>query len=152
LIVVPPRKSPADEKRMKALPLRRVLSCGTFDHFHPGHDAFLSQARRLGEELFVVVSRDENVLRLKGRTPDQVEDVRLAVVADHGCVDDARLGYPGADFLRVVADIRPHVIALGYDQRAPRGLETAFPDCEIVTLAPFEPDRFKSSLLREGGT
>lgn len=126
----------------------RVLGCGTFDGFHPGHDAFLQQARKLGTELFVVVARDENVERLKGRAPEEAEDVRLAAVSAHEAVDNARLGYAGADFLRVVADVAPEIIALGYDQRAPRGLQDAFPACRIVLLEAFEPERYKSSLLR----
>lgn len=127
----------------------RVLGCGTFDGFHPGHDAFLRQASSLGTELYVVVARDENVLRLKGRGPDEPERVRLAAVAAHEAVDDARLGHPGADFLRVVADVSPEIIALGYDQRAPHGLQESFPTCQIVLLDAFEPERYKSSLLRE---
>ena len=127
---------------------RRVLGCGTFDHFHNGHEAFLSQALSLGDELFVVVARDQNVRRIKGRVPDQEENARLAAVTAHEAVDDARLGYPGSDFLRVVADINPDIIALGYDQRAPNGLAEAFPECEIVTLDAFEPERYKSSLMR----
>ena len=126
----------------------RVLGCGTFDHFHPGHEAFLRQALSLGDELFVVVARDQNVRRIKGRVPDQEETARLATVTAHEAVDDARLGYPGSDFLRVVADINPDIIALGYDQRAPKGLAEAFPECEIVTLDAFEPERYKSSLMR----
>ena len=126
----------------------RVLGCGTFDHFHPGHEAFLRQALSLGDELFVVVARDQNVRRIKGRVPDQEETARLAAVTAHEAVDDARLGYPGSDFLRVVADINPDIIALGYDQRAPKGLAEAFPECEIVTLDAFEPERYKSSLMR----
>ena len=127
---------------------RRVLGCGTFDHFHPGHEAFLRQALSLGDELFVVVARDQNVRRIKGHVPDQEENARLAAVTAHEAVDDARLGYPGSDFLRVVADINPDIIALGYDQRAPKGLAEAFPECEIVTLDAFEPERYKSSLMR----
>ena len=126
------------------------MCCGTFDHFHPGHDFFLSQAARLGEELFVVVARDANVLRIKGKAPDQGEEERLGQVARQEVVDDARLGYPGSDFLRVVADIDPQVIALGYDQKAPPGLARAFPACRIVTLEAFEPERYKSSLMRDG--
>ena len=126
----------------------RVMCCGTFDHFHPGHDSFLSQAARLGHELFVVVARDANVLRIKGKAPDQGESERLRQVSGHEAVDDARLGYPGSDFLRVVADIDPQVIALGYDQKAPPGLAQAFPACRIVTLEAFEPERYKSSIMR----
>ena len=125
------------------------MCCGTFDHFHPGHDFFLRQAARLGEELFVVVARDANVLRIKGQAPDQGEEERLGEVARQEVVDDARLGYPGSDFLRVVADIDPQVIALGYDQKAPPGLARAFPGCRIVTLEAFRPERYKSSLMRD---
>ena len=128
---------------------RRVMCCGTFDHLHPGHHSFLTQAARLGEELFVVVARDANVLRIKGKAPDQGEGERLRQVGRHQAVDDARLGYPGSDFLRVVADIDPQVIALGYDQKAPPGLAEAFPGCRIVTLEAFEPERYKSSLMRK---
>lgn len=125
------------------------MCCGTFDHFHPGHHSFLIQAAGLGDELFVVVARDANVLRIKGQAPDQGEGERLGQVARHEAVDDARLGYPGSDFLRVVADIDPRVIALGYDQKAPPGLAEAFPACRIVTLEAFEPERYKSSLMRK---
>ena len=148
-IAARPKRSPPDEVRLvKDQKPRRVLGCGTFDHFHPGHEAFLRQALSLGDELFVVVARDENVHRIKGRPPDQQESARLAAVAAHATVKDARLGYPGADFLRVVADVNPDIIALGYDQRPPGGLAEAFPECEIVTLGAFEPERYKSSLMR----
>ena len=129
--------------------MTRVLCCGTFDHFHPGHDAFLRQAAQLGDRLFAVVARDANVLRIKGQAPDESEVQRLQALAAHPAVDDARLGYPGADFFRVVSDIDPQIIALGYDQKAPPGLAEAFPHCRIVILAAYEPEQYKSSLLRQ---
>jgi FAD synthetase len=127
---------------------RRVLCCGTFDYLHPGHISFLQQAARLGDELVVVVARDENVKRIKGRYPDHSEEERKVRVETLGIAADVRLGYPGNDLLKVVADIRPQVIALGYDQGKPPGLEKAFPDCQIVVLEPHCPDRFKSSIFR----
>jgi FAD synthetase len=129
----------------------RVLCCGTFDHLHPGHESFLRQAADLGDELFVVVARDENVCRIKGRFPDENEEVRLAAVAALEFVDDSRLGYPGQNFLRVVEDIGPTIIALGYDQHAPPKLADAFPDCEITVLTPYHPEKYKSSLFRSAG-
>ena len=129
--------------------VRRVLCCGTFDHLHPGHESFLQQAAALGDELCVVVARDENVQRIKARRPDGSETARLEAVTAVSCVDDARLGYEGSNFLRVVEDIKPDVIAIGYDQQVPSGLSDAFPSCEIVVLKPFQPDRYKSSLFRK---
>ena len=129
---------------------KRVLCCGTFDYLHPGHVSFLRQAKELGTELYVVVARDENVERIKGRAPDQSEAERKSNLEELGLADDVRLGYPGGEgnFLKVVVDIAPDLIALGYDQKAPPDLTARFPDCEIEVLEPHCPDRYKSSLYR----
>jgi FAD synthetase len=127
---------------------KRVLCCGTFDYLHPGHISFLEQAARMGSELYVVVARDENVRRIKGCLPDHGEEERRQRIAELEMVTEARLGYPGNDFLKVVADIRPDVIALGYDQSPPPGLQQAFPECDVVVLKSHRPDRYKSSLFR----
>lgn len=126
----------------------RVLSCGTFDHLHPGHRSFLEQAAALGEELVVVVARDENVRRIKGCSPDHGEEERRALVEALGIAAQVRLGYPGRDFLRIVAEIQPEIIALGYDQRPPPGLREAFPQIQIAVLKPYYPERYKSSFFR----
>ena len=127
---------------------KRVLCCGTFDCLHPGHQSFLEQAAALGTDLFIVVARDDNVLRIKGRPPTQSEDERLAAISRQPGVDDVRLGYVGNDLLRVVRDISPDVIALGYDQVPPAALSESFPHCEIVVMEPYYPEEFKSSLAR----
>ena len=128
---------------------KRVLSCGTFDHFHPGHESFLKQAAALGGELYVVVARDENVERLKGRRPDHDEQERVAALKELTYVSSVRLGYPGRNLLRVVEEIGPDIIALGYDQNSPPGLREAFPDCDIVVLESHHPEKYKSSLFRD---
>ena len=128
---------------------KRVLCCGTFDYLHPGHESFLNQAARLGEELIVVVARDENVERLKDRKPDHEEEIRRARVESLGIAQKVQLGYEGQNLLQVVRDIGPDIIALGYDQGRPPGLEITFPDCEIVVLKPHHPERFKSSFIRK---
>jgi FAD synthetase len=127
----------------------RVLSCGTFDHLHPGHRSFLEQAAALGDELVVVVARDENVQRLKGRLPDHREEERRARVEALGLASQVCLGYPGADFLRIVAELDPQIIALGYDQKPPPGLQAAFPQVQLVVLKPYYPEKYKSSFYRE---
>ncbi len=127
---------------------KRVLSCGTFDHLHPGHESFLQQAAALGTELCVVVARDENVERLKGRRPAHDEDQRKLALEELPYITEVRLGHTGTNLLRVVAEIAPDVIALGYDQKSPPGLREAFPDCDIVVLKSHHPEKFKSSLFR----
>ena len=128
---------------------KRVLCCGTFDYLHPGHESFLKQAAKLGDELVVVVARDENVKRLKGRGPDHKEEVRRARVEGLGIAQKVQLGYAGKNLLQVVRDLAPDIIALGYDQGRPLGLDSAFPSCEIVVLDPHHPERFKSSFIRK---
>ncbi len=42
-------------------PMVRVLATGTFDILHPGHLRYLSEAKALGDELYVIVARDSMV-------------------------------------------------------------------------------------------
>ncbi len=127
----------------------RVLCCGTFDYLHPGHESFLRQAASLGDELYVVIARDENVHRIKGHYPDHGEEARRTQVESLGIADRVQLGYEGQNLLQVVGDIAPDVIALGYDQRCPPELATRFPNCKVVVLEAHQPERYKSSFIRQ---
>ncbi|QQR55247.1 FAD synthase [Candidatus Peregrinibacteria bacterium] len=129
-----------------------VMAFGTFDYFHAGHEDYLRQAKILGDQLIVVVGRDETVKKVKGFTPGMNEKKRLRDVAACTHVDKAVLGYP-EDKYYVIKKHRPHILALGYDQFAfTYGLKNFFIkenlDIEIVRLDAFEPQTFKSSLIR----
>jgi FAD synthetase len=91
-----------------------VMATGVFDILHTGHLFFLSEAKRLGDELVVVVARDVTAKRLK-REPIVPELLRLELVRGLKSVDRAVLGDVG-DQYRVVEEIRPDIIALGHDQ------------------------------------
>ncbi len=130
----------------------RVLCCGTFDFLHPGHIYFLKKAAALGSELYVVIARDENVIKIKGKYPIHSEDERMEKIEELGFVDNVRLGYPGMNFLRVVTEIKPDIIALGYDQKTPPGLLDSLSHCKIITIDALHPDKFKSSLYRISDT
>ncbi len=101
--------------RKKAERPKTVLATGVFDILHMGHLYYLTEARKLGDRLVVVVARDETARKLK-RQPIVPEHLRLEMVRGLKPVDDAVLG-DRDDFFRVVEDIRPDVIALGHDQR-----------------------------------
>jgi len=94
--------------------LTRILATGTFDLLHPGHIYFLNQARALGDELFVIVARDSNVTHKP--KPIVPEEQRLEMVSALGMVDKAFLGSE-KDMFEPLKQIRPDIIALGYDQR-----------------------------------
>jgi len=93
--------------------LVKVLATGTFDILHPGHILFLSKARELGDELFVIVAR-ESMVRHKPK-PIIPEEQRLKMVNALKVVDNAVLGSE-KNMFEPVMEIRPDIIALGYDQ------------------------------------
>ena len=125
----------------------RVLTFGTFDHFHPGHAAYLSQAASRGD-LFVVVARDANVERIKGRRPDDDEATRTVAVRAAFLKATVVLGNSG-DFLQPLREIKPDLLVLGYDQRLPPGVTEADLPCPVERAEPFEPGMYKSSLRKK---
>ncbi|RLF53520.1 MAG: FAD synthase [Thermoplasmata archaeon] len=92
----------------------KVMATGTFDILHPGHIYFLKEAKKLGDQLVVVVATDATVRKLK-HEPVNPEHVRLSLIKELKTVDEAYLGYED-DMYRIVEEIKPDVIALGFDQ------------------------------------
>jgi FAD synthetase len=96
-----------------------VLASGVFDLLHLGHVRFLEEAKRAGgenAELVVIVARDSTVEKTKGRKPIMSEDQRCALVESLKVVDRTVLGYEHLDIGEVIENIKPDLIALGYDQ------------------------------------
>jgi len=92
----------------------RVMATGVFDLLHPGHLYFLTEAKKLGDELVVVVARDQTARRLK-RDPYVPEHIRREMVEALKPVDRAVLGST-TDIYETVLNERPNIIALGFDQ------------------------------------
>jgi FAD synthetase len=96
-----------------------VLASGVFDLLHLGHVKFLEYAKKAGGEnakLVVIIARDSTVEKTKGRKPIMSEDQRRTLVESLKVVDEAVLGYENFDIGEVIENIKPDVIALGYDQ------------------------------------
>ena len=92
----------------------KVMATGTFDLLHMGHIYYLKEAKKLGDVLIVVVARDSTVRKLK-HEPVNPEDIRLDLIKEVKVVDEAYLGYED-DMYAIVEEIKPDIIALGYDQ------------------------------------
>lgn len=107
--------APSPGARDGLRPHVRVLTTGVFDLLHPGHLHMLEEAARLGDELVVVIARDESAEREKHR-PIVPEEHRRRMVEALKPVSRAVLGHRG-DYYRIVEELRPDVIALGYDQK-----------------------------------
>jgi len=93
----------------------RVMATGVFDILHPGHVMFLREAKKLGDELYVVVARDSTAEKLKHK-PIMDEEMRRFMVESLKPVDRAVIGYED-DMYRIVEEIKPDIIVLGYDQK-----------------------------------
>jgi FAD synthetase len=128
---------------------KRVVCAGTFDHFHPGHIDFLKQAKVLGDELVVIVARDENVKRIKGMMPEHNESQRRENVEKTRIPDKVILGYADKDIFLILEELKPDIIALGYDQRVSKeSVVERLPNCKVIRLKPFHPEKYKSSYFR----
>ncbi len=120
------------------------MATGVFDLLHPGHIYFLAEAKRLGDELVVVVARDSTARKFK-HEPITTESSRVQLVQALKPVDRAILGHEGGSIYDILEEIRPDVIALGFDQIhnedkileecRKRGLRT-----RVVRLPKFEGD------------
>ncbi len=92
----------------------KVMASGTFDLLHMGHIYYLKEAKKLGDELVVVVACDATVRKLK-HEPVTPERMRLNLIRELQMVDEAVLGKED-DRYEIVKQINPDIIALGYDQ------------------------------------
>ena len=123
--------------------MSRVMATGVFDILHPGHLHFLMEAKSLGDELVVVVATDTTVRKNK-HEPITPEKMRVEMIGALKPVDMALLGREG-DMFEIVLQVKPDIIALGYDQQfdekdlerrlAEKGLKV-----KVVRLHKFEDD------------
>ncbi len=92
-----------------------VMTFGCFDVLHPGHISYLEEARKLGDQLVVVVARDHAIVNGKKREPVFDEATRKHLVGSLKFVDKAILG-DKHDHYKLIKKLKPDIIALGYDQ------------------------------------
>ena len=121
--------------------MTRVCAQGTFDVLHPGHVHYLREAKSLGDSLYVIVARTENVTHKPAPILDGRQ--RRDVVGALDVVDESRLGHP-EDIFVPIEDIDPDVIALGHDQHHDVGqIESALDargiDCEVRRCSGRDP-------------
>lgn len=128
------------------------MAFGTFDHFHAGHESYLRQAKSLGDELVVIIARDETVEHIKGRKPDFTEKQRKDAVKASDIADTVVIGKKD-DKYAVVKKYKPDIIAFGYDQfaftyRLKKFLIDEKINAKIVRMQSFKPRLYKTSIIR----
>ncbi len=126
------------------------MAFGTFDLFHQGHRYYLEQAKKYGDELIVVIARDENVKKIKGFLPKNRENERKKAVEDSGIATSIVLG-DKQNMLKVIEEYKPDVICLGYDQQShnvEEYIKNNNLEITLVRIPSFYPDKYKSSKFR----
>jgi len=131
--------------------MKLVMCAGTFDTLHPGHLYYLSEAKKFGDKLIVVVARDNTSQSFKGKKPLHNERERLEQVRSLKVVDEAVLGRHGNIF-NIIEEIKPNVICLGYDQKVrkqeledelnKRGIKA-----DVIRIGSHMPHLYKSSRM-----
>ncbi len=121
----------------------KVMTTGVFDLLHPGHVHMLEEAKKLGDELVVVIARDESVTKEK-HAPITPEDHRQHMVQALKPVDRAVLGHRG-DYYQIVEEEQPDIFALGFDQaydatKVQAEFDKRGIDCRVVRLPEYVGD------------
>lgn len=129
-------------------PHPKILMFGTFDHLHPGHLFILKEGSSRGN-LYVVVARDMTVERIKGHLPDHSQEERKAAIEKEFSDAHVMFGSDDGDYLKPVKEVGPDLILLGYDQKLPPGINENDLPCPIERLPALEPNKYKSSLMRQ---
>ena len=91
-----------------------------FDLLHLGHVRFLEEAKKAGgpnARLIVIVARDSTVEKRKGKKPIMPENQRKALVESLRVVDEVTLGYEKFSIGQMIDEVKPDIIAVGYDQK-----------------------------------
>jgi FAD synthetase len=125
----------------------RVIATGTFEIIHPGHLRFLQEAKKLGDELIVIVARTKNVKHKP--KPVVPEEQRRKVVESIRYVDKAVLG-DKEDIFKPILELKPDIIALGHDQHfdekwLEEELRKRNINAKVIRIKAKEPCEFCSS-------
>lgn len=92
-----------------------VSTSGCFDIIHPGHIAYLEEAREKGDILIVFLNADRSVRQLKGHTRPVVgEDDRAAVIAGLESVDMVCI-FDETTPCSMILDLQPDIVVKGGD-------------------------------------
>ena len=135
------------------MPAKTVTIFGDFDGIHEGHLAFIKEAKALGDKLVAIVARDSEVEKIKGKPPVSNEVLRINALLKVEDIDQVFLGDAEQGTYKIVQEVKPHVIFLGYDQQALfDNLKDAIkkgvlPEIELIYGQAHKPEVFKSSII-----
>ncbi|EMJ67028.1 D-glycero-beta-D-manno-heptose 1-phosphate adenylyltransferase [Leptospira sp. P2653] len=130
---------------------RIVFTNGCFDLVHRGHITYLSQARELGDFLWIGLNSDSSVKRLKGeQRPVVPEDDRAILLSNLRFVDAVTI-FSQDTPLELIRLIKPAIHVKGGDYKV-----EDLPETSIVRefggkveILPFVPGKSTSLLIEK---
>ncbi|AXR69106.1 D-glycero-beta-D-manno-heptose 1-phosphate adenylyltransferase [Leptospira mayottensis] len=130
---------------------RIVFTNGCFDLLHRGHITYLSQARELGDFLWIGLNADSSVKRLKGeQRPVVPEDDRAILLSNLRFVDAVTI-FSQDTPLELIRLIKPSIHVKGGDYKV-----EDLPETSIVRefggkveILPFVPGKSTSLLIEK---
>lgn len=109
--------------------MKKVLVGGCFNRIHKGHIFFLKEAKKLGDILIVVLAHDKNNKKAyKVSAKKRKKNIQELRIADKIIIGDEK------NFCKVVLKEKPNIIALGYDQTLPPGVENIIEKMKIKVV------------------
>ncbi len=106
----------AGEKEKKII----VAVSGGFDPLHVGHVRLFEEAKRLGDELVVILNNDNWLKKKKGyvfmKERERREILKALSVVDRVVITKHKRNDPDASVCDALLEIRPHMFANGGDR------------------------------------
>ena len=129
-----------------------VMVFGTFGILHQGHKYFLQQAKKYGNYLIVVISRDATVKQVKGKSPDNNEKQRQQAIIKSNLADKVVFGNLKNKYA-IIKKFKPDVICLGYDQRyflsqLEDEIKKLKLNTKIIRLKSYKAHIYKTSIIK----
>lgn len=128
-----------------------VMTNGCFDLLHPGHVAYLEQAKALGDRLIVAVNSDKSVKRLKGDSrPLNNIVARMSVLAGLRSVDWV-VSFDEDTPARLIEAVKPNVLVKGGDWAVEQivGYDTVMANGGEVLSLPFVEGYSTTSIIEK---
>jgi len=138
---------------------KNVLTFGTFDILHLGHQYYLHEAKQYGDNVITIVARDKTVEKIKRKSPYYNESERIQNLITTWWSDKVIL-WQEDDYYRCIEELNPVAICMWYDQKLPPDfnhqvqhhntiLQYKDKSIPIITIAPYHDTIRKSNLLKD---
>ena len=129
---------------------KRVFTNGCFDLLHPGHMAYLKEAKGLGEQLIVGLNSDASVKLNKGDTrPITAQEDRAIMLDCLQMVDDVIL-FDEETPCQLISKLKPNIYVKGGDYKKDEIPETAIVEAYLgqVFMLNFKSGYSTSKLIQ----